>query len=148
MKLILIHDVTGLGESGDVVEVKDGYGRNYLVPRGFAVRWTKGGEKQIDQIRRARAAREIRGVDHAKEVQAVLEALEITVAARAHDGGQLFGSVTEADVAAAIRAAGGPAVEKRSIRLPGHVKHIGDVKAAIELHPEVAANITVSVVSA
>lgn len=148
MKLILLHDVTGLGESGDVVEVKDGYGRNYLVPRGFAVRWTKGGEKQIDQIRRARAAREIRGVDHAKELQEVLEALAITVAARAHDGGQLFGSVTEADVAAAIRAAGGPAVEKRTIQLPGHVKHTGEVKASVALHPEVAASITVSVVPA
>ncbi|MCB0915070.1 MAG: 50S ribosomal protein L9 [Actinobacteria bacterium] len=148
MKLILLQDVTGLGESGDVVEVKDGYGRNYLVPRGLAIGWTKGGEKQIAQIRRARAAKEIRGIDHAKEVQAALEGLSITVAARAHDGGQLFGSVTEADVAAAIRAAGGPAIEKRSIQLPGHVKHTGDVKATVALHPEVSAAITVSVVAA
>ncbi len=148
MKLILLQDVTGLGESGDVVEVKDGYGRNYLVPRGLAMGWTRGGEKQIATIRRARAAKEIRGIDHAKEVQEALEGLDITVAARAHDGGQLFGSVTQADVAAAIRAAGGPAIDKRAIELPGHVKHTGDVKASVVLHPEVSAKITVTVASA
>ena len=148
MKLILTQDVTGLGESGDLVEVKDGYGRNYLVPRGLAIAWSKGAEKQIEQIRRARFAREIRGIDHAKEVQTALEALEVTVAARAHDEGHLFGSVTEADVAAAIRAAGGPPVEKRAIGLPGHVKNVGPVKATVVLHPEVTAVLTVNVVAA
>lgn len=148
MRVLLRADVAGVGKKGDIVEVADGFGRNYLVPRGLAIGWTKGGEKQIAQIRRARAAKEIRGIDHAKEVQAALEGLSITVAARAHDGGQLFGSVTEADVAAAIRAAGGPAIEKRSIQLPGHVKHTGDVKATVALHPEVSAAITVSVVAA
>lgn len=148
MKLILTQDVTGLGESGDVVEVKNGYGRNYLVPRGLAMPWSKGAEKQIDQIRRARASREIRGLDHAKEVQQALEALEITVPARAHDGGHLFGSVTEADIAAAIRTAGGPPVEKRAIDIPGHIKSVGPVKATITLHPEVTAVLTVNVVAA
>ena len=148
MKLILTADVTGLGESGDVVEVKDGYGRNYLVPRGFAMRWTPGAEKQIAQIRRARAAREVRGLDHAKELQAQLEALDVTIAARAHDGGALFGSVTAADVANAIRSAGGPAVDKHAIELPGHVKHTGPVKATVVLHPEVAAVVAITVVAA
>jgi large subunit ribosomal protein L9 len=147
MKLILTQDVSGLGESGDVVDVKDGYGRNYLIPQGHAIRWTKGAERQIDQIRRARSAREIRGLDHANEVRATLEALEVTVAARAHDG-QLFGSVTEKDVADAIRSAGGPAVERRSISLPGHVKNLGPVTAQVKLHPEVTAEVTVTVIPA
>lgn len=148
MKLILTQDVTGLGESGDVVEVKDGYGRNYLVPRGYAIAWTKGAEKQIDQIRRARSAREIRGLDHAKEVQAQLEALAVTLSARAHDGGQLFGSVTAKDIADAIRGAGGPLVDRRSIELPDHIKSTGEVVATVRLHPEVTANVKVAVVAA
>jgi len=147
MKLILTQDVTGLGESGDVVEVKDGYGRNYLIPQGHAIRWTKGAERQIDQIRRARSAREIRGLDHANEIRTALEQLEVTVAARAHDG-QLFGSVTDKDVAEAIRAAGGPALERRTIELPGHVKTVGPVAARVRLHPEVVADVTVTVVPA
>ena len=74
MKLILTQEVSGLGEPGDIVEVRDGYGRNYLVPRGFAIAWTKGGEKQIEGIKRSRDAREIRGLDHANEVRQQLEA--------------------------------------------------------------------------
>lgn len=148
MKLILTQDVTGLGESGDVVEVKDGYGRNYLVPRGLAIGWSKGAEKQIDQIRRARSAREIRNLDHAKEVQTALEALAVEVSARAHDGGQLFGSVTEADIATAIRSAGGPAIDKRTIELPGHVKQVGPLQAKVRLHPDVTATVKVTVVAA
>lgn len=147
MKLILTQDVSGLGESGDIVEVKDGYGRNYLVPRGSAVVWSKGAEKQIDQIKRARSAREIRGIDHAHEVREALEALDVTISARAHDG-TLFGSVTEKDVVEAIRAAGGPAIERRSVELPDHVKTVGPVTAQVRLHPEVVAKVNVTVVEA
>ena len=147
MKLILTQDVSGLGESGDIVEVKDGYGRNYLVPRGSAVVWSQGAEKQIEQIKRARSAREIRGLDHAQEVREALEALEVTISARAHDG-TLFGSITEKDVAEAIRAAGGPAIERRSIELPGHVKTVGPVSTKVRLHPEVVAAVNVTVVEA
>ena len=147
MKLILTQDVSGLGESGDVVEVKDGYGRNYLVPRGSAIVWSQGAEKQIEQIKRARAAREIRGLDHAQEVRQALEALDVTIAARAHDG-VLFGSITEKDIVEAIRAAGGPAVERRSVELPGHVKAVGPVAAQVRLHPDVVATVSVNVVPA
>jgi large subunit ribosomal protein L9 len=94
MKLILTREVSGLGLAGDIVEVADGYGRNYLVPRGAAINWTKGAEKQITQIKRARDAREIRGLDHAREIKAELEGLKVTLNARAGDGGRLFGSVT------------------------------------------------------
>ena len=147
MKLILTQEVAGLGDAGDIVEVKDGYGRNYLLPRGLAIGWTRGGEKQVTQIKRARKAREIRNLDHAKEVKAEIEALTITVPAKAGESGKLFGSVTNADVMNAIKAAGGPLVEKRAVKLPAAVKKTGQHKAAIELHPDVVANVTIEVVS-
>jgi large subunit ribosomal protein L9 len=68
MKLILTQEVSGLGSAGDIVEVKDGYGRNFLIPRGFAIRWTKGGERTVESIRAARASREVRDLDHAQEI--------------------------------------------------------------------------------
>ncbi len=147
MKLILTQDVTGLGDSGDVVEVKDGYGRNFLVPRGLAIGWSKGAERQIDQIRRARQAREIRDVDHAREVKQTLEGLQVNVTAHAGDGGRLFGSVTTNDVADAIRDAGGPPLDKRTIAIPAHVKTVGPIDVHVRLHPEVTAEFTVAVVA-
>ncbi|MFN8183855.1 MAG: 50S ribosomal protein L9 [Candidatus Nanopelagicales bacterium] len=148
MKIILTQDVDNLGAPGDIVEVKDGYGRNYLVPRGYAIRWTRGAEKQIDQIKRARSAREIRSREHADEVRQQLEALTVTVTAKAGDTGRLFGSVTTSDIAAAIKAAGGPLVEKRAIEIDGHVKSLGAYPVRVSLHPDVAAQVTLNVVSA
>ncbi len=148
MKIILTQDVDNLGAPGDIVDVKDGYGRNYLVPRGYAISWTKGAEKQITQIKRARGAREIRGREHADEVRAQLEALTVNYTAKAGEAGRLFGSVTTADVAAAIKAAGGPLVEKRAIELEGHIKQLGDYPVRVSLHPEVEATVTLHVVSA
>lgn len=148
MKVILTQDVDNLGAPGDVVEVKDGYGRNYLVPRGFAIGWTRGGEKQIDQIKRARSAREIRSSEHANEVRGQLEALTVNHQAKAGESGRLFGSVTTADVAAAIKRAGGPSVEKRSIHIEGHIKSLGDYPVTVTLLPGVDAEITLHVVSA
>ena len=147
MKLILTQEVAGLGAPGDVVEVKDGYGRNYLVPRGFAIRWTRGAEKQITLSKRARGAREIRSREHADEVRGQLEGLTVNVSAKAGDTGKLFGSVTTTDIASAIKAAGGPLVEKRAIEVDGHIKTLGDYPVRISLHPDVAATITVHVVS-
>ncbi len=147
MKLILTQDVTGLGESGDVVEVKDGYGRNFLVPNGMAIGWTKGAEKQIDQIRRTRVAREVRDKDHALEIKAALESLDVQLGAHAGDGGRLFGSVTSGDVAAAVRKAGGPLLDKRNLSMAAHVKTVGPLKVEARLHPEVTAAFTVVVVA-
>src|SRR5436190_19670723 len=110
MKLILTHEVTGLGAPGEVVEVKDGYGRNYLLPRGLAVKWSKGGEKQVTSIRRARTARAIATLDEAKQVQQALESRTVTIRAKAGASGRLFGAVTTGDVAAAVLAVGGPQV--------------------------------------
>ena len=148
MKLILTQEVPGLGAPGDVVEVKDGYGRNYLVPRGFATAWTKGGEKQIAQIKRARDARGIRDLGHAEEVKKQLETLKVTLATRAGDGGRLFGSITPADVADAVKAAGGPVVDKRKLSIAQPIKTVGAHTVGLRLHPEVEASITVTVVPA
>ncbi|MEP6853020.1 MAG: 50S ribosomal protein L9 [bacterium] len=145
MKLILTREVAGLGQAGDVVDVADGYGRNFLVRRGDAIAWTKGGEKQIGQIKRARDAREIRDLGHAKEIKTELEKLSVTVAARAGSGGKLFGSISQSDIADALRVAGGPLVEKKRIHLPGHIKTTGQHSVTVDLHPDVVATIPVTV---
>jgi large subunit ribosomal protein L9 len=147
MKLILTQDVTGLGAPGDVVEVKDGYGRNYLVPRGYAIPWTKGGEKQVATIKRARDVREVRDLGHAKEIQQQLSGLNVRLGARSGEGGRLFGSVTAADVVDAVKAAGGPQLDRRRVELPGHIKVTGKHDVTVKIHGDVTATLTVDVVS-
>ncbi|MET8326714.1 50S ribosomal protein L9 [Streptomyces sp. NPDC005181] len=148
MKIILTHEVSGLGTAGDVVDVKDGYARNYLVPRGFAIRWTKGGEKDVAQIRRARKIHEIATIEQANEVKAKLEAVKVRLAVRSGDAGRLFGSVTPADIATAIKAAGGPDVDKRRVELGSPIKTLGGHQVSVRLHPEVAAKLGIEVVAA
>jgi large subunit ribosomal protein L9 len=148
MKIILTQEVTGLGTPGDVVEVKDGFGRNYLLPQGFAMPWTRGAEKQIVLIKRARSAREIRDLGHANEVRAQLEGLKVNLSARAGNGGRLFGSITSAEVVAAVRSAGGPDLDRRRIELPNHIKSTGSYQVQVKLHPEVTAKFGVNVVAA
>jgi large subunit ribosomal protein L9 len=146
VKVILTQEVSGLGSPGDVVEVKDGYGRNYLLPQGFAIAWTKGGEKQVSVIKRAREVRDIKDLDRANEVKAQLEDLTVLLSARAGEGGRLFGSVTAAEVVDAVKAAGGPTLDRRRLELPGHIKSTGAYQVQVKLHPEVTAKIAVSVV--
>ncbi|CAM5396540.1 MULTISPECIES: 50S ribosomal protein L9 [Streptomyces] len=148
MKIILTHEVSGLGAAGDVVDVKDGYARNYLVPRGFAIRWTKGGEKDVEQIRRARKIHEIATIEQANQVKAELEGVKVRLSTRSGEAGRLFGSVTQADIAEAITAAGGPKVDKRRIELDAPIKSLGAHSASVRLHPEVAAKVNVEVVAA
>jgi large subunit ribosomal protein L9 len=147
MKLILTSEVPGLGLAGDIVDVADGYGRNYLVPRGSAILWSRGAEKQVSHIKRARDAREIRDLGHAREIKAELERLSVTLAARAGDGGRLFGSVTVADVVAAVKAAGGPLIDRKRVQLPGHIKTVGEHTVTIDLHPDVLAVVPLTVTS-
>ena len=149
MKLILTAPVAHLGVPGEVVEVRDGYGRNYLLPKGHAIAWTRGAEKQIEGIKRARDAREIRGVEHANQVRDQLEKLAVKVGARAAgESGKLFGAVTAADVVAAVKQAGGPAVDKRSIVIGKPIKTVGDHTVGVKLHDAVTAHITVAVAGA
>jgi large subunit ribosomal protein L9 len=145
MKLILTQEVSGLGAPGDVVDVAPGYGRNYLVPRGFAMGWTRGAEKQIDLIKRARAAREIRGVEDAKVVQAQLQNLRVVMRRRAGASGRLFGSVGSSDIAAAVREAGGPELDKRRIEVRDPIKTVGSHQVRVRLHPEVSAAVDIEI---
>ena len=146
MKLILNQEVTGLGAPGDVVEVKDGYGRNYLVPRGFAQLWTKGADKQIATIRRAREVREVRDTAQATEIKQQLADLTVKLPARSGEGGRLFGSVTAADVVEAVTKAGGPKLDRRLVVLPHPIKTLGQHAVIVKVHPEVEATVTVDVV--
>lgn len=150
MKLILTAAVENLGVSGDIVEVKDGYGRNLLLPRGLAIVATRGAEKQIEGIKRAQEARAIRDLDHAREVKAQLEALEgVTVAVKTSEKGKLFGSVSAEDIAAAVKKAGGPNLDKRSIELSKRlVKSIGKFSVNVKLHSDIAATVNFEVVAA
>jgi large subunit ribosomal protein L9 len=141
-KLILTHEVTGLGTAGDVVEVKNGYARNYLLPRGFALAWSKGGEKQVESIKAARAARE-----HASLEDAQAQAQSVKLTVKAGESGRLFGTVKPADVAAAVEAAGLGAIDKRKVELPEHIKSVGKYQANVRLHEDVAAVIDLQVVA-
>jgi large subunit ribosomal protein L9 len=145
MKLILTQEVNGLGIPGDIVEVKDGYGRNFLLPRGFAIAWTRGGEKQVTSIKRAQKVREVRDRDHANEIKQALEAMTIVVPVKAGETGKLFGSVTAADVAFAVQTSGGIAIDKRKVTLSKAIKTVGKHNATVEVHPGVTAKLSFEV---
>ena len=145
MKVILTQQVAGLGEPGDVVDVKDGYGRNFLVPNRLATAWTNGGEKQVQQIRRARNARDVRDLDHALEVKSALENGKVRLKVRAGEHGRLFGSVTLNDIVDAISAKGA-SVDKRRIQIGSPIKTLGDHTITVSVHPQVTATVTLEVV--
>jgi large subunit ribosomal protein L9 len=145
MKLILTQEVGGLGAPGDVVDVAAGYGRNYLMPRGFAMPWTRGAEKQVEQIKRGREVREIRTLEDAQAVAGRLEKLTVRMKRRAGSNGRLFGSVGPSDIAAAVRDAGGPELDRRKIVVPDPIKSAGSHRVQVRLHPEVSASVNVEV---
>ena len=150
MKLILTAAVENLGAPGEVVEVKDGYGRNYLLPRGLAIVATRGAEKQIEGIKRAQEARAIRDLEHAREVRNQLDQLSgVTVEVKTSDKGKLFGSVTADDIVEAVKKAGGPALDKRIVALPKSlVRKTGNYQVEVKLHADVLGKVNFSVVSA
>ena len=150
MKLILTADVDKLGVAGDIVEVKAGYGRNYLLPRGLAIVATRGAEKQIEGIKRAQEAREIRDLDHAREVRNQLEQLtDVKVEVKTSESGKLFGSVQAEDIVNAVSKAGGPKLDKRIVVLPkGLVKKTGNYQVELKLHADVIGKVNFSVVAA
>mgnify|MGYP000178480309 FL=1 len=144
-KIILTNEVSGLGSAGDVVEVKNGFARNYLLPRGFAVLWTKGGEKQVDSIKAARATRALATVEEANTLKAALEGKSVRLTAKAGVGGRLFGSVKTADVAAAVAAAGLGEIDKRKIAFVNPIRTTGEHLATVRLHGDTVATITLQV---
>lgn len=146
-KLILTNEVSGLGSAGDVVEVKNGYARNYLLPRGFAVIWSKGGEKQVEQIKAARDARALKTVEEAVTLKAALEEKPIRVAVKAGVGGRLFGTVKTTDVADAVVAAGLSEIDKRKVEFSAPIKNTGMHEATVRLHGDVVAKLTLQVIN-
>ncbi len=150
MKLILTADVDHLGSVGDTVEVKDGYGRNFLLPRGLAIVASRGAQKQVEDIRRARESKQVRDLEHANEIKTAIEALgPVALAVKtAGDSGKLFGSVTSGAIVTAIRKAGGPNLDKRVVRLPkGHIKAVGSHPITVQLHPDVNVEFALDVVA-
>ena len=147
-RIILTHDVAHLGEAGDVVEVKDGYARNYLVPRKLATPWTKGAQRQIDQMAEARRKRAIASLDQAQAARAWLVENVITVVAAAGANGRLFGAITTAELDEAVKSAGGPALDRRKIEVVPPIKSTGRHSASVRLHPDVVAPLEVNVVPA
>lgn len=147
-KLILTHEVTGLGAPGDVVDVKSGFARNYLLPRGLATAWSKGAEKQVVAIRNARKSREIESLEDAKAARDSLQSKAVVVTAKAGPAGRLFGAITTTEIAEAAAAAGSPAIDKRKVEIGQPIKSVGEYKVLVRLHPEVSATVTVKVVAA
>lgn len=147
-KLILTNEVTGLGSAGDVVEVKNGYARNYLIPQGFAVAWTRGGEKQVASIRAARDARAIHDHEEAVALKDALETNKVRLAVKAGNEGRLFGAVKTGDIADAVKAAGLGDLDKRKIHITAPIKAVGEHEATVRLRDELVAVITLQVVAA
>jgi large subunit ribosomal protein L9 len=147
MKVILTHEVSGLGTAGDVVDVKDGYARNFLFPRSLATAWTKGGQKQVEAITKARETRAVKSLEEARSIKGNLENKAVRVEAHAGASGRLFGAVSTTDVAAAVKAAGGPELDRRRIEIAQPIKSVGSHEALVRLHPEVQARITLDVVA-
>lgn len=146
-KVILTNEVAGLGSAGDVVDVKNGYARNFLIPEGFAVPWSNGGQKQVDQIRGAREAKALASKEDAQSMKDRLEASPIRIVARAGAGGRLFGSVTRGDIAEACDKAGISGVDKRAIEIPNPIKAVGQANVIVGLHEGVSASVTLQVVA-
>jgi large subunit ribosomal protein L9 len=147
-KLILTNEVSGLGAAGDVVEVKDGYARNFLFPRGLATAWTKGGQRQLDQMRSARSKRAVASLEDAQSLKATLESKPVVVAERAGQNGRLFGAVTSQEVAEGVKALHDREIDRRTVEFATPIRALGEHKATVRLHEDVFANLLVQVVAA
>lgn len=147
MKVVLREDVENLGRKGDLIEVRDGYARNFLVPRGLALKATKGIVKQSESMRRGREVREARDRTEAEEIAAKLSGARVQLQARAGEGGRLFGSITASDVADAVIAQTGIEIDRRKLELDEPLKELGPAEIELRLHPEVTAKVQVEVVA-
>ena len=145
MELILREDVKSLGKAGELVRVKPGYARNFLLPQGLAYEATEGNKKRIAGETRARNARQASEKADAEATAAKLGALSLTLKGKAGEEGTLFGSVTAQDIASALERAGHP-VDRRRIELEHPIKTLGEHSVAIRLHPDVHADVRLTVV--
>ena len=147
-KLILTNEVSGVGSAGDVVEVKNGFARNYLIPQGLAVVWSRGGEKQVEQIRAARTARELATLEEAQALKSKIEGTKVKLAVKVGRDGRLFGSVKTDHIAAAVESAGVGVLDKRKIEIANPIKFTGEHEATVRLRDDIVATITIQVVAA
>ena len=147
MKIVLRADVDNLGKKGDLIDVADGYARNYLVPKGLAIKATPGAEKQADAMRRNRDAQERKTREAAEALATRLAGGTVEIKARAGEGGRLFGSVTAVDIADAVQAQLGVEIDRRRLELDEPLKEIGAADVRLRLHADVDATIRVAVVA-
>lgn len=147
-KLILTHEVTGLGTAGDVVDVKDGYARNFLLPRGLATPWTKGGQRQLDQMRAARGKRAIASLEEAQALKVTLESKPLVIAERAGQNGRLFGAVSSKEVVEGVKEMFDKDIDRRTVEFANPIRSLGEHKATVRLHEDIFANLVVQVVAA
>jgi len=147
-KLILTNEVSGVGSAGDVVEVKDGYARNFLIPNGLAVVWSKGGEKQVTSIRAARDAREFASEEEAKAIKAKLEEKALRILVKAGSNGRLFGAVKTSDVVDAAAAVGIIGLDKRKVEFASKISSTGEYEAAVRVTADLVAQVKLQVVAA
>ena len=146
MKVVLRSDVDGLGRKGEIMDVADGYFRNFLAPKGLALKATAGVEQQAEAMRRTAALRDAASKADAEEIATKLVPQTITIAAKAGDGGRLFGSVGAQEIVDAVDAQAGATLDRRTLDLDSPIKDLGEHQVMCKLHPEVAFPITVSVI--
>jgi len=146
MKIILRKDVAGVGQKGDIVDVSDGYARNYLMPRGEALLANKGAERQAETMQKSRAVQDTRELEAAQGMEARFAGSFIRIAARAGEGGKLFGSVSDNDIALAAVIQVQAKLDKKDILLDEPIKELGTYTVQAKPHPEVSFPITVEVV--
>lgn len=148
MKVILTHEVSKLGAAGDVVDVKPGFARNYLLPNNLATAWTRGGQKQVDSIQKARETRAVKTLEEAKSIKGNLEHSKVTLKARSGENGRLFGAITTAEIADAVKDAGVGTIDRRKVEIASPIRTLGEYTVNVRLHPEVVAALKVNVVRA
>lgn len=146
-KVVLRSDVSGLGKRGDIVDVANGYARNFLFPRGLAMVATDGAAAQALAMRRARDVRDIKDRESAQTAASVLANKVIKLSAKAHDG-KLFGSITASDIAAAVKTQLGMDLDRRKVALPENLRKVGTHKVSVRLHADVNSEFTVEVTPA
>lgn len=147
MKVILLKDVKGMGKEGDLVNSKDGYARNYLIPRNIAIEATPDNLRKWEEAKKQEAAKKKQELEDAKALKERLEKLTVEVKAKGGSGGRLFGSITSQDIAAALKEQHGVDVDKRKIEMKDNIKNAGAAEVDLKLYPEVSAKLKVNVVT-
>ena len=145
MKVILRSDISGLGKRGDIVDVAEGHGRNYLLPRGLAITASDGAVSQAAAMRRKRDLRDAADRDSAQTVASALVAKVIDIKVKTGAEGRLYGSVTAADVASAVESQTGIVLDRKKLTVPDHIKSVGEYAVVARLHHDVQFNITINV---